>query len=462
VVGVAACAATLVLHGYSITHPFLFDDDFPIIRSSWTWTDTVDNLWRPWNEHAMPLGRLTTWSIVQLAGDIPRVSAFAALQGPVAVLFGMWLLFVFMRRESGHPFYGLAAMILFGVTLKYNEAVVWFAASFAVLAMNTLLLALLAAQRWRMQNRLRDLALCIVWSALAPGWFAIGILAGPLCCIYLFRRRTWAWLAPVAGTALFLMISLSRNLDAIQYAEHFQGQSATQAFQPLTGAALTGRIIVDNLVLGLQALGTSCPTFAIVPILLLLIAVASWWGVKAVQSGATPQLLSVAGSLILLPYLLAYSFRANWPYEDMMIGWTRYNLLPYLGLVILICAGLPSRQGTLFRLKYADSLSTGQACGLTGLILLLLGLQLPPGIAGSRKRDVAQATQMECLQRVANVDERCRQSGISAEIAREALGQLEIPYSGDPHPRINGWELLRGSSKPSAWTVSEAKNHLSR
>ena len=59
----------------------------------------------------------------------------------------MVLLGLFVRREVGHPLPAvLAAMTLFGVTTRYQEAVMWFSAGFALLALDSFLLALLACQ----------------------------------------------------------------------------------------------------------------------------------------------------------------------------------------------------------------------------------------------------------------------------------------------------------------------------
>ncbi len=459
VIGIAACAAALVLHGYPIVHPFLFDDDFALVRDSWTWSDTVQNLWRPWNEHAMPLGRLSTWLLVQIADEPTQLPLVAALQGPLAVLAGMCLVYIFVRRELGHPLYGLTAMILFGVTLKYNEAVRWFAASFALLALDTTLLALLAAQRWRRTGRAFDGVLCVMWCALAPGWFAVGVLAGPLCCIYLFSRRRFVWLAPLIGTMAFTTVSLSQNYHAIHHAEHFQGRTAAEAFQPLLGVLLTARIMVDNLVLGFRTFGATAPIPLVVGLCVFLALTAMWWGRRGVRVGVRPQLIWLSAALLVLPYLLAFSFRAAWPYEQMMVGWTRYNLFPFLGLVWLVCAGLPSRQGTLFQLNHAG-LTRRQCVGLLAVIGLLLLLQLPSSLVGGHVRDGAQSEQMACLRRIAAVDRRCRELGISAHDARGALGTLVIPYSGDPSPRINGWELLRGSQSPRPISAADARSLL--
>src|SRR5262249_60566507 len=93
--------------------------------------------------------------------------------------------YLFVRRELGHPFYGLVAISLFGVTSIYQQAVGWFSTSFSVLTLDMLLLGLLAAQRWRQTGRSWHLALCVLWCGLAPAWFASGVLAGPLCGLYL-------------------------------------------------------------------------------------------------------------------------------------------------------------------------------------------------------------------------------------------------------------------------------------
>jgi hypothetical protein len=418
----------------------------------------------------MPLGRLSAYVLVIAADDVTSLPLAAALQGPIAVLLGMVLVYFLVARELGHGFYGLVAMILFGVTLKYNEAVFWYAASFAVLALDTTLLALLSAQRWRLHGRAGDLALAALWSGLAPGWFAIGVLAGPLCCLYLVPGRSqmrqagrapfclarFQWLVPLAGTAFFLALSVPQNLHAIQHAEHFQGKSATEAFQPGAGLALSARILVDNLVFGFIAFGVTCPPLAAWALVLLLALAVIWWGRRALRAGTRPQFLLLALGLIVIPYLLTYSFRAAWPYEQMMARWTRYNLFPYLGLVLLVCAGLPSRHGTLFQLDASGALTRRQAGALALLTFVLFSLQFPTGLAGYRLRDPAQTEQMACLTDIQRMDERCADYGIAGQTARQALGRLHIPHSGDP-PRISGWELLRGSPSPRPVSPAEAR-----
>jgi hypothetical protein len=469
VLGAGACLAALTLHAYPLLYPYLFDDDFAILRDSWTWQAATDNLWRPWNEHAMPLGRLTAWGVVQAAGRPTNLPLVAALQGPLAVLAGMGLVYLFVRRELHHRFYGLAAMILFGVTLKYNEAVFWYAASFAVLALDTMLLALLAAQRWRQTGRWYFLPLSAFWAFLAPSWFASGILAGAFCSLYLLPGKPgkginfWKHLAtasvPFLGSVAFLATSLPRTFQHIQHADHFQGQTALGVFDPLGGLELTGRTLVDNLILGINAFGQACPRL-LVPVVLAGLALAGWgWWRQGVRAGGSSRLLLLGMALLVLSYWVNYSFRTAWPYEGMMIRWTRYNLFPFLGLILFVCGGLPGRQGSLFQLEPSGRLSGGQVRGLSILAGLLFLLQFPLGLLGHLRQDPDVSRQMASLRRIEDADDRCQAHGIGATTARQALGRFEIPYSGEP-PRINGWDLLRGSPLPQEWTIDEAQRLL--
>jgi hypothetical protein len=200
------CLAAVALDAPFLWRPQLWEDDFGVVARSSTWQRTVDGLWVPQNEHAMPLGRLLTFVLVRLSGGpagLPRATSFV---GPVAWVVAMWLAFAFVRRELGHPLYGLLAMAVFGVTSVYLQSVWWFSAAFVMPSVDFLLLALLAAQSWLRTGRRVDLALSALAAAVAPGWFAAGILAGPLVAVYLFPRDTArltvaGWLGPLAVLA---------------------------------------------------------------------------------------------------------------------------------------------------------------------------------------------------------------------------------------------------------------------
>jgi hypothetical protein len=360
-----ACLAAVALYSPFLVGPVLWEDDFRILAQSYTWQRTRASLWVPNNEHVMPLGRLLTYGLVRLSGGPAGLPRAAGLVGPTALVAAMLLLGAFVRRELGHARYGLVAMTLFGVTSVYLQAVWWFAATFVVLALDTTLLALLAAQSWRRTGRWAYLALAAAASAVAPGWFASGILAGPLVAVYLLPwlparqepagvRGPAAWLGPpavLAGSAAFLAVSLPRTADAILHTSHYQGKTALEAFNLTAGAISSARSVVDNLLLGVFGVGGvpwSVP-LPVVPVILAgLAALLGWWWLPALRSGARGvRLLPVGLALVAANYLLVYSTRADWGYEGLMtlMHWSRYHILPQLGLALLVVGAWPARQG---------------------------------------------------------------------------------------------------------------------
>ena len=460
----AAFLAALLLYARPLLRPVLNQDDFQILAQSWTWQKTLDGLWAPNNEHAMPLGRLLTFAVAQLAGRPTALPFAGVLTGVVGLLFALALTCVFVRRELGHPFYGLTALILFGVSSVYQQAVYWFAASFSVFALAFLLLALLAAQRYRRTGQWGWLLACAAWCALAPCWFAIGVLAGPLCCLYLLptegegrRRGAVGWLlrlTPLLGTALFLTLVLSFLAPIIQHLEHYdnRGLTALQAFQPLVGAWDTVRSLVDNLALGVVGIwGVTVGPFLAPPLLALLVAAGFWWAWRSPRR----RLALLGAGLIFGSYLLIYSGRATWGYDEVAMytaTWSRYHLQPQLGLALLVCGGLPAWEGRWFRLDATGRLTAGQARALALLLGVCLLIQAPRGVFGYYPDNPRQA---ETLRRIERVSAVCRERRISAEAARAALDKLDM--WDESTTRENGWEFLRGSDDPKDWSPEEIR-----
>ena len=452
-------AATLALYARPLLLPVAVYDDWQILTQSWTWEGARAGLWVPQNEHAMPLGRLVTYGLVRLAGRPTWVPYLATVLGPAALLAGLGLLYLFVRRELGHPFYALVAMALFGVTAVYQQAVWWFASAFSVLALDTTLLALLAAQRWRQTGRALHLGLAVVWSALALGWFAVGVLAGPLCCLYLLPaerdrggprgwRRAFA-LLPLLGTALFLAVSLPRTAEAIMHLPHYDGKTALQAVGPRTGLAYTCRSVVDNLLLGAVGVWSFQVPVPLVAVVLAGLALALfWWGRQAPRR----RLILLGLGFIGCGYLLIYSARAAWPYEMMTQPvMCRYHLLPQLGLALVVAGGLPGRNGRWFALDESGTLTRRQARGLALLVGACLLVQLPHGMGVYHPE---HAEQQAALRQVEEMDARCRAHHIDAATARAVLPRLEVRGAGD---EFNGWGLLRGSPDPRPTTPDEAR-----
>ena len=482
--GGAACAAAVALYAYTFWRPSLLQDDFQILAASRTWPLTRANLWVPNNEHAMPLGRLLTFAVVEAAGRATRFPLAAAVVGPAALVAAMLLTYRFVRRELGHPLYGLLAMSIFGVSAVYQQAVFWFAASFSVVALDTLLLGLLAAQSYRLTGRRAFLLLCALWCAVAPCWFAIGVLAGPLCALYLVsdprpsgsggdssRSLTLAVLkhlgdaaVPLVGTAAFLSVSLPLTAAAIVHLEHYriQDTDAIQAFQPGKGFLMSLRSIVENLLLGLVGVtDVTVPVPLVVAALLALAAFGVWWWWRA----PCRRLLLLGVGLIGASYLLVYSARANWADDLSLVGvsWSRYHLLPQLGLALFVVGGLPAWNGRLFLLQADGRLTRRQVRFVACLIGVLMLIHLPRSVTATvrfepmpfdfRTSKVAPPdAQHAALRRVDEVDARCREHGISADAAKRVLPWLSIPGTspqGAPG-EINGWILLAGSAAPRA------------
>jgi hypothetical protein len=467
------CAATLALYARPLLFPVAAYDDWQILTQSWTWEGARAGLWVPQNEHAMPLGRLLTYGLVRLAGRPTWVPYLASAVGPAALLAGMGLLYLFVRRELGHPFYGLAAMALFGVTAVYQQAVWWFAAAFSVLALDTTLLALLAAQRWRQTGRALYLDLAVAAAALAPAWFAVGVLAGPLCCLYLLMGNgEWGMgnekqapssiphspfpiphlrfsLLPLLGTALFLAVSLPRTAEAILHLPHYEGKTALEAFDPRVGLGYTCRSVVDNLLLGVVGVWSfQVPIRYVVVVLAGLALALAWWWRQAPRG----RLVLLGLGFIGGSYLLIYSARAAWPYEMMTQSiMSRYHLLPQLGLALIVAGGLPGRNGRWFTLDESGALTRRQARGLGLLVGACLLVQLPRGVAVYY---TDHAAQQAALRRVEEADARCREHHIDAATARAALPRLEVPWTGED---FNGWCLLRGSPDPRPTTSDQAR-----
>jgi hypothetical protein len=451
--GLLAAAAALGLDLYPILCPMIVQDDLQILARSRTWAAAWSNLWSPANEHVMPLGRLLTAAWLQLAGKPTLFPRVIALQGPFSLLLALILLFLFIQRELDHPFYGLVAVIFFGVTSLYHQAVGWFAASFSILCLDQTLLALLAAQQWERSGRRWWLLVCAFNCALAPAWFASGVLAGPFCVLYLLfsrRGRSPSCLLPLLGPAVFLAMALPHSAGQILHLAHYEGQTTWDLFDLRAGVVFTGRSLVDNL--GLGAFGISsilCPAWLVAAGLVLCLVLLIWWW----RPVSGRRLLWVGLAFVLCNYVLTYSARAAWGYDAVnMAGpaWGRYHLFPQMGLVFLLCGGLTRWQGVRFSLLPSGDLGQRQAKALAGLIAVLFILHLPRGLLGS----VPYESQTSALARVERVDNLCQVHHISAETARAVLPPLCLPLC---HKDESAWELLRGSNDPRDWTLEEAR-----
>ena len=462
--GSLASLAVIVLYAQWTIEPHIRYDDFAFLTRSRTWNDALANLWLPMNDHAMPLSRLLAGVLMAVVPGQSLIPRAAEVQGLLAVLVGMWLVYRFVRREFGHPWYGLVAMTLWGVTTAYYECVTWYSASFFLCSFDTTIAALLAAQSWRLTGRPWSLARCALFCALAPGWYAGGILAGGFAAVYLVWRdrddpavrsagaRVAACAAPILGTVLFLAVSLPRTADRIIHAEHYRGKTVFAAFDMRTGVENTLRTLADNQVLGAFGIShklTVIPWPGVWAIVALeaAIALACW------RLSSKRRAMVVGAAFILISDLLVYSARADWSYVRTVHNWTRYHLFPHFGVVLFAVVLLQQLDRRWLSLRESGSLSGLQIAGIVALI----GASLAAHVPRSSQAHFYIPEQIQMLRRVERVDAACRNAGISAETARQALGMLQFPlsYDGD-----NAWEFLRGSRTPVDMSVDEARARL--
>jgi hypothetical protein len=466
--GAFVSSIALLLYSIPLVRPVLVVDDFQILAASWTWDATVQNLWVPNNEHAMPLGRAITWLVVSLSGNMACLPFVAGLQGVLALLLAMWLVYLFAKRELGHPFFGLVAMALFGVTTIYQQAVYWFAASFSLLALGTLFLGLLAAQSWLRSGRWHHIWLAALCAFLAPMWFASGVLAGPLLSLYLLLTpsnqsevsatarpsRFWASL-PLLGTVAFLAISLPLTAQQIMHLEHYDGQTAIQAFMPLQGLLYTGRSIVENLVLGTFGIsGVTLPLLVDLGLLAALCLLLLPWWRGAPRSG----LLWLGLAFILLPYLLTYSARGTWDWEKARFTeprWSRYHLFPQFGIVLLLLTALPRLRHRFGELPADGSLTSRQRRIVVVLALALFLINAPRGIAAGWHAFEDYDLQHPQLVWIDRIEDLCRERRISADAVRQELGQRG-PFRLGP-PQMDMLTFLRGSPDPLPLSGEEVR-----
>jgi hypothetical protein len=455
--GGVVCVSVLMLRVLSLLWPMLMIDDFQILAQSWTWKKTTDNLFVPANEHSMPLGRITTWLMIRSAGRLSNVPHVFCWQGPLAALVAVLLVCLFVRREAGQPFPALLAMTLFGVSTHYWEAVGWFAASFAVVALDVFLLGLLAAQRWRQTGRWFSLFLSALCCALAPGWFGSGVLAGPLCSLFLLAsdptsvRRGWRRLAlvPTAGTVLSLAITLPQNAEKILNLPRVEsGQKAWQTVNPVTGLVYTLRALVDNVIpgaIGFPEVTTPLPWVWLG--LAVLAAAAAWWWWQAPRRN----LVLLGVGMIVSSYLLVFTGRADKDYVGMHQS-SRYQLYANLGLALIVCGGLPVRW-------YPSSLAAIPHWKAAVFFVALLATQLP-----RNWNFVSDGKQAADFRRVEEVDARCARFHIDADTARQALPPFLITGCGEEQKvngrTVSGWDFLHGSDDPRPVSVEEARRLL--
>jgi hypothetical protein len=159
----------------------------------------------------------------------------------------------------------------------------------------------------------------------------------------------------------------------------------------------------------------------VVPLILVgLAALLGWWWLPALRTGARGvHLLPLGLALIAANYLLVYSTRADWGYEGLMtlMHWSRYHILPQLGLALLVVGAWPARAAAP---PVSEGLSRREAWSIGLLIGVCFLVQWPRALL-TYYSYFPQPRQQALLRRIAELDARCREYHISADAARVAL-----------------------------------------
>jgi hypothetical protein len=259
----------------------------------------------------------------------------------------------------------------------------------------------------------------------------------------------------MAGTALFLAVSLPLNGRQILHTPHYGEKTAWEAFHLLKGMEYTYRSLADNLFLGLAGIcGVTLPLGLVFSLLVGLVAGAMWWW----QRAPARRLLLLGLGFIFLSYVLVFSARSEWTYDGTMTGFAfcRYHLLPQMGFALFVCGGLPAADGHLMSLQTSGRLTPRQVKCLLGITCLLFVSQLPRCLAAPPRYDPAQQV---VLGRIEKLERLCIAKHIPGDLARKVLipARLEMPMCGDQE---NGWDLLRGCPDPWPTNPEDARRIL--
>lgn len=365
----------------------LYSDDFAYVSASRTLPRAIANLFVPHNTHIVPAWRILTWALVCWAGSLEKLPSVLAEASYAILVAVMILTGRLVARETGRWDLGLAAMVATGTTSVMASATCWYSAGQTLWAGFGILAALWYAQCWRRARSWAALPLTGV-SAMLAGWFwTIGHVAGPIAAIYLWldgrRRCRWGSLAPLAGTALAVLLSVTLGAGKIDSTVSFHGRTTRQAIRPVEGLLHTVRAIPENLVLG--NLGLKAHTTESQGTILTLLVLGTWAGFRWRRDGLRgfgP--LECSGLALLLgSYLIEWTVRGYMPFRylrtinlGMIVPW--YDTVPQIGLVLFV-AGWASgaRGGRRLLCASIRRPSRSAALAIVGLLLVLVGLNRP-------------------------------------------------------------------------------------
>lgn len=447
------CVAPLQLYLGSLRNYRLHSDDFPYLAASRTLDRTFDHLLVPHNTHIVPAWRLLTWMVSAASGRLSNLQPSLAVVTYGTLVLAMLALGLLVSRETGRASVGLGAMAVLGTSSLMRSAATWYSAGQALWAGIGILAALLLLQSWRLRGGPWRLALGCVAGVLAGWLWTVGYAGAAVGSVYLWadgrRHCRRAAVLPLAVGLLAAGLTLALAGRSIDARVSFHGRTSAEALDPIQGAAHTVQSISETLLLGNLGIETET-TFGQAAVIAALIGVAWVW--SRVRTGDAGPLEWAGGSLVLISYLIEWSFRGYLPFESLrgVVPW--YDTIPQIGAV-LFATGWISNAG---RTLPARPIACPGRMEAVWLVLITIGmlalhqeqvdeilLARTPWIADEdaweilpaevrRRRALALAEehatwQHEHLVRLEAAEEVASRAGIGRDAIRQAFGRLDVP-----------------------------------
>ncbi len=390
-----------------LRNPSLYADD--VDRVAQLQTEPLRTLlFAPFNEHLAPLFQVVSWSTWQLSGHSLSAARWGfTIASFVPFVFTLALLARVLNRETRSAGATLTALAVFSVSWLAVETVYWYSASSFMWSLLCTLAAWDAAETSSKARR--------GWSALAsaaaPAFSMIGILAGPIAAVRVLATsgiRAWREaLAPLAGTALFLVIYVLMYHRAAPSTDADLGRGLIAATQA-PAASLVPAVI------GVRTLSTE----GIQGVLLALVTLGAVVGCL-LRCWYRPEERAVTlGGLALIGggYVLTFCPRAGG--SARVLETQRYHLFPMLGLVFVLTPWL--RRG--FQ-RWESRPDVGLAVGVFVAALLLATHQ---NEMKGRARFLRFAEQPATLAALDRLGVTCDREGITRS---QALAALEPTFA---------------------------------